>query len=64
MLNAMTDKAFLAALNDAPSLKTGRPRGPDTTSASGKETKSVLQVTINVNTLSTTHHCAYVAHAE
>ena len=39
VLNAMTDKAFLAALNGVPSLKTGRPKGTDATSASGKGTK-------------------------
>ena len=39
VLNAMTDKAFLAALNGVPSLKTGRPKGSETTSASGKGTK-------------------------
>jgi hypothetical protein len=36
VLNAMTDKSFLAALNGVPSLKTGRPKGSDATSASGK----------------------------
>ena len=39
VLNAMTDKAFLAALDGVPSLKTGRPKSPDTMSASGKGTK-------------------------
>ena len=39
VLNAMTDKAFLAALNGVPSLKTGRPKGSDAMSASGKGTK-------------------------
>ena len=38
-LSAMTDKAFLAALNGVPSLKTGRPKGTDATSASDKGTK-------------------------
>ena len=33
ILNAMNDKAFLAALNGVPSLKTGRPKGPNATSA-------------------------------
>ena len=32
MLQAMGDKAFLAALNAVPSLKTGRPKGTDTAS--------------------------------
>jgi len=39
VLSAMTDKAFLAALNGVPSLKTGRPRGPEATPASGKGAK-------------------------
>ena len=39
VLNAMSDKAFLAALDGIPSLKTGRPKGPDTTSVSGKGAK-------------------------
>ena len=36
VLNGMTDKAFLAALNDVPSLKTGRPKGPEATSPPAK----------------------------
>ena len=36
-LNVMTDKAFLAALNGVPSLKTGRPKGSEAASPSGKE---------------------------
>ena len=39
VLNAMPDKLFLAALNGVPSLKTGRPKAPDATSASGKGAK-------------------------
>jgi hypothetical protein len=39
VLNAMNDKAFLAALNGVPSLKTGRPKGPDTASDPGKGAK-------------------------
>jgi hypothetical protein len=39
VLNAMTDKAFLSALNGVPSLKTGRPKGPDATAVSGKAAK-------------------------
>ena len=35
-LNAMSDKAFLAALNDVPSLKTGRPKSSEAASPSGK----------------------------
>ncbi|MGZ3173568.1 MAG: hypothetical protein ACXU7G_10820 [Croceibacterium sp.] len=35
VLNAMNDKAFLAALNGVPSLKTGRPKAVDAASASG-----------------------------
>ena len=30
-LHKMTDKAFLAAIDDVPSLKTGRPKAPETT---------------------------------
>jgi hypothetical protein len=33
VLHAMTDKAFLAALNEVPSLKTGRPKGANGASA-------------------------------
>ena len=36
-LNAMSDKTFLAALNGVPSLKTGRPKGSEAASPSGKE---------------------------
>jgi hypothetical protein len=39
VLNAVTDKAFLAALNGVPSLKTGRPKGLEATSVSGKGAK-------------------------
>lgn len=39
VLNGMTDKAFLAALNGVPSLKTGRPKGPEATSAPAKGAK-------------------------
>jgi hypothetical protein len=38
-LSAMNDKAFLAALNGVPSLKTGRPKGSDAKSTSVKGTK-------------------------
>lgn len=38
-LNAMADKAFLAALNGVPSLKTGRPKGAHAASATGKGAK-------------------------
>jgi hypothetical protein len=38
ILNAMADKAFLAALNGVPSLKTGRPKGATATSVTGKGT--------------------------
>lgn len=38
-LNAMADKAFLAALNGVPSLKTGRPKSADATSTLGKGAK-------------------------
>jgi hypothetical protein len=39
VLSAMSDKAFLAALDGVPSLKTGRPKGPDTISAPAKGPK-------------------------
>ena len=39
VLNAMTDKAFLAALNGVPSLKTGRPKGSEAAAGSGKGAK-------------------------
>jgi len=38
-LHAMSDKAFLAALNGVPSLKTGRPKAVDAASAPAKRTK-------------------------
>jgi len=38
-LNAMSDKAFLAALNGVPSLKTGRPKAVDSPSVPAKRTK-------------------------
>jgi hypothetical protein len=38
-LNVMSDKAFLAALNGVPSLKTGRPKGSNAMAASGKASK-------------------------
>lgn len=38
-LNAMSDKAFLAALDGVPSLKTGRPKGVDAASGAGKTRK-------------------------
>lgn len=38
-LHAMADKAFLAALNGVPSLKTGRPKRPDAVSTADKATK-------------------------
>lgn len=38
-LKAMSDVAFLAALSDVPSLKTGRPKGVQATSASGKRAR-------------------------
>lgn len=39
-LHAMADKAFLAALNGVPSLKTGRPKSsPDAVSTADKATK-------------------------
>ena len=38
VLNGMTDKAFLAALNGVPSLKTGRPKGSEA-AGSGKGAK-------------------------
>jgi hypothetical protein len=37
-LNAMSDKAFLAAVNGVPSLKTGRPSGAQATPAPGTKT--------------------------
>ena len=37
-LHAMTDKAFLAALNEVPSLKTGRPKGANGASAAETST--------------------------
>lgn len=37
-LNAMSDKAFLAAVNVVPSLKTGRPSGAQATPAAGTKT--------------------------
>ena len=36
-LNTMDDKAFLAALGGVPSLKTGRPKGSDASSAKAKK---------------------------
>ena len=36
-LNTMDDKAFLAALGGVPSLKTGRPKGSDASSAKPKK---------------------------
>jgi hypothetical protein len=39
VLHAMADKAFLAALNGVPSLKTGRPKGADATSVLRRSTK-------------------------
>lgn len=38
-LNAMSDKAFLAAMNGVPSLKTGRPSGAQAASAPSKTAK-------------------------
>jgi hypothetical protein len=38
-LHAMSDKAFLAALNGVPSLKTGRPKAVDATPVPVKRTK-------------------------
>jgi hypothetical protein len=38
-LNAMNDKAFLAALSGVPSLKTGRPKGADAASPDGQASK-------------------------
>lgn len=38
-LHKMTDKAFLAALNDVPSLKTGRPKAPEATASVTKAGK-------------------------
>jgi len=38
-LHAMSDKAFLTALNGVPSLKTGRPKAVDAASAPAKRTK-------------------------
>jgi hypothetical protein len=38
-LHAMSDKAFLAALNSVPSLKTGRPKAVDATPVPAKRTK-------------------------
>ena len=40
-LHKMTDKAFLAAIDDVPSLKTGRPKAPETTIAAPKAPKAV-----------------------
>lgn len=37
VLHAMNDKAFLAALNGVPSLKTGRPKGSGTTKAPARD---------------------------
>lgn len=39
VLKAMSDTAFLAALSGVPSLKTGRPKGAQATSASGKRAR-------------------------
>ena len=38
-LHAMADKAFLAALNEVPSLKTGRPKGANGASAGATTAK-------------------------
>jgi hypothetical protein len=38
-LHAMADKAFLAALNEVPSLKTGRPKGANGASAAATAAK-------------------------
>jgi hypothetical protein len=38
-LHAMADKAFLAALNEVPSLKTGRPKGANGASAAAAAAK-------------------------
>jgi hypothetical protein len=38
-LHKMTDKAFLAAVNDVPSLKTGRPKAPGAVAVAPRATK-------------------------
>ena len=38
-LNGMSDKAFLAAMNGVPSLKTGRPSGAEAAAPAAKGTK-------------------------